>query len=40
VFAIVIDLYAPLPWWWTIVEGPSMLLSGAAILYLSRSLRS
>jgi hypothetical protein len=39
VFAIVIDLYAPLPWWWTIVEGPSTLLSGALILYLSRSLR-
>ena len=40
VFAIVIDLYAPLPWYWTAVEGPSTLLSGALILYLSRSLRS
>ena len=39
VFAIVIDLYAPLPWYWTAVEGPSTLLSGAFILYLSRSLR-
>jgi len=39
VFAIVIDLYAPLPWYWTAVEGPSTLLSGALILYLSRSLR-
>jgi hypothetical protein len=38
-FAIVIDLYAPLPWYWTAVEGPSTLLSGALILYLSRSLR-
>lgn len=38
VFAIVIDLHAPLPWWWTIVEGPSTLASGALILYLSRSL--
>ena len=37
-FAIVIDVYAPLPWWWTIVEGPSTLFSGAVILYLSRSL--
>ena len=35
-FAIVIDLYAPLPWYWTAVEGPSTLLSGALILYLSR----
>ena len=40
VFAIVIDLYAPLPWYWTAVEGPSTVLSGALILYLSRSLRS
>jgi hypothetical protein len=40
VFAIVIDLYAPLPWYWTAVEGPSTLLSGALILYLSRSLRA
>ena len=39
VMAIAIDLFAPLPWWWTIVEGPSTLLSGALILYLSRSLR-
>jgi hypothetical protein len=39
VFAIVIDLDAPLPWWWTLVEGPSTLVSGALILYLSRSLR-
>jgi hypothetical protein len=37
--AIAIDLHAPLPWWWTIVEGPSTLLSGALILYLSRSPR-
>jgi hypothetical protein len=38
-FAIAIGLYAPLPWYWTAVEGPSTLLSGAFILYLSRSLR-
>jgi hypothetical protein len=36
VFAIVIDLYAPLPWYWTAVEGPSTLISGALILYLIR----
>ena len=40
VFAIVIDLYAPLPWYWTAVEGPSTLFSGVLILYLSRSLQS
>ena len=40
VFAVVIDLYAPLPWYWTAVEGPSTLVSGALILYLSRSLRN
>jgi hypothetical protein len=39
VLAIVIDLHAPLPWYWTLVEGPSTLVSGAFILYLSRSLR-
>jgi hypothetical protein len=35
-FAIVIDLVAPLPWYWTAVEGPSTLVSGALILYLIR----
>jgi len=40
VMAIVIDLHAPLPLWWTIVEGPSTALSGALILYLSHFLRS
>ena len=39
-FAVVIDLYAPLPWYWTAVEGPSTLVSGALILYLSLSLRN
>ena len=38
-FAVVIDLYAPLPWYWTAVEGPSTLVSGAIILSLTRSLR-
>jgi hypothetical protein len=36
VFAVVIGLYAPLPWYWTAVEGPSTLVSGALILYLIR----
>jgi len=40
VFAVVIDLYAPLPWYWTAVEGPSTLISGAVILYLMRGLRA
>jgi hypothetical protein len=40
VCAVVIDLYAPLPWYWTVFEGPSTLISGALILYLSRSLRA
>jgi hypothetical protein len=40
VLAIAIDAYAPLPWYWTIVEGPSTIVSGALILYLSRSLNS
>jgi len=38
VMAIAIDLYAPLPWYWTIVEGPSTLVSGALILYLSSNV--
>jgi hypothetical protein len=36
VIAIAIDIYAPLPWWWTAVEGPSTLVSGVVILYLMR----
>jgi hypothetical protein len=40
VIAIAIDMYSPLPWWWTAIEGPSTLVSGALILYLSRSLRA
>jgi hypothetical protein len=40
VMATIIDLCAPLPWWWTLAEGPSTLISGAAILYLARSLRT
>ena len=40
VLAIAIDAYAPLPWYWTIAEGPSTIVSGALILYLSRSLNS
>jgi hypothetical protein len=40
VLAIVFDAYAPLPWYWTIVEGPSTIVSGALILYLSRGLNS
>ena len=40
VMAIVIDAYAPLPWYWTVVEGPSTIVSGALILYLSRSLQA
>jgi hypothetical protein len=39
-FAMVIDISAPLPWWWTAIEGPSTLISGVLILYLSRSLRA
>jgi hypothetical protein len=33
--AIVIDLVATLPWYWTAFEGPSTVVSGALILYLS-----
>jgi len=40
VLAIAIDAYATLPWYWTIAEGPSTIVSGALILYLSRSLNS
>ena len=38
IIAVVIDLHASMPLWWTIVEGPPTAVTGAAILYLSRSL--
>src|SRR5215510_15124152 len=38
--AIVIDLHAPLPWYWTVDEGPSTLVSGALILYLMKGIRA
>ena len=38
IFAVVIDLHASMPLWWTIVEGPPTAVTGAVILYLSRSL--
>ena len=38
IIAVVIDLHASMPLWWTIVEGPPTAVTGAVILYLSRSL--
>jgi hypothetical protein len=40
IFAVVIDLHAGMPLWWTIVEGPPTAVTGAVILYLSRWLVS
>lgn len=31
-----IDLYAPMPWYWTVAEGPPTAAAGAATLWLSR----
>ncbi|HXT70991.1 MAG TPA: hypothetical protein VN700_14615 [Vicinamibacterales bacterium] len=33
-----IDLHAPMPTFWTLVEGPPIALFGVAILYLRRSV--
>ncbi|MBZ0112884.1 MAG: hypothetical protein K8J08_10515 [Thermoanaerobaculia bacterium] len=30
-----IDLQAPMPWWWTFFEGPSVLLIGIALCWLT-----
>lgn len=35
---LAIDLHAGMPWYWTVAEGPGLLLLGPLILYLSRSL--
>ncbi len=33
-----IDLYAGMPWFWSLVEGPSVFCAGLAMLYLVRSV--
>ncbi len=33
-----IDLHAGLPWYWTLAEGPSLLVLGPILLYLVRSV--
>ena len=33
-----IDLYAPMPWLWTLTEGPPILAFGLVVLYLRSSL--
>jgi hypothetical protein len=38
VFMTGIDLYAGMPSWWTLAEGPPIAGFGVAILYLARSL--
>jgi hypothetical protein len=37
---IAIDIHASLPLWWTITEGPPIVLFGVAIALLNRSLRA
>jgi hypothetical protein len=35
VMLIALDLYAGMPWWWTALEGPSIIPFGAAVLWLN-----
>ena len=37
IMLIAIDLHAAMPWWWTTVEGPPLMVMGLAILLLSRA---
>jgi hypothetical protein len=37
-FLVVIDLHAAMPVWWTLGEGPPIIVFGALILFFSRSL--
>lgn len=37
IMLIVIDLHAAMPWWWTAVEGPPLIVMGITILLLSRT---
>jgi hypothetical protein len=33
---VAIDVFAGLPWWWTLAEGPAVAAFGAVVLYLVR----
>ena len=35
----VIDVHAGLPWWWTLGEGPPIIVFGVVIGYLNRSAK-
>ena len=35
---IVVDLRAPMPWWWTLSEGPTIVPFALVMLYMLRSV--
>ena len=39
VMLIAIDLYAGMPWWWTLGEGPPIVAFGVVVLLLNRMER-
>ncbi len=36
VWLLVLDLWVGLPWWWVVLEGPAVLLTGVVLLVLAR----
>jgi len=39
VMMLLIDLHAGMPWWWTVGEGPPIIVFGVVIGYLNRSVK-
>jgi len=39
VMMLLIDLHAGMPWWWTVGEGPPIIVFGVVIGYLNRSAK-
>ncbi len=39
VMMLLIDLHAGMPWWWTLGEGPPLIVFGVVIGYLNRSVK-
>ncbi len=37
IMLIAIDIHAAMPWWWTAMEGPPLMVMGIAVLLLSRA---